>query len=187
MKISIVLTALLALGLGLAARGQESYQAAMYPSSKYRVTKKDFPLAQLTVTVIALIPKDQSEEGKVWVEQRKAEKLLSSRKVGAIASEYGVYIPHPQPLRQYFVLVQCGEYEGMVHVADSTGKWTRFPGYYFAVHESKRSIIAKQANEEGNFVRLFSFLYDQVYDKRLTDNELKNYRFYEVKETDWIR
>ncbi len=187
MKIRIVLAALFALGLDLVARGQENYQVALYPSNKYRVTKKDFPLAQHTLTVIAAVPKDPSQEGKVWVEQRKAGKLLASRCVGTIASEYGIYIPHPQPLRQYFVLVECGEFEGMVHVADSTGKWTRFPGYYFAVHRSKGSIIGKQANEEGNFVRLFSFVADQVYDKRLTEKELKNYRFYEVKETDWIR
>ncbi len=73
----------------------------------------------------------------IWLTQKQADSILHYKYLGQTESEYGFYIPSTQPLADCFIIVECNEYNGIIHLIKSNGNWIEIPGYYYMIKDDK--------------------------------------------------
>ena len=104
-----------------------------YPSDVYEVDSNVSLIGRSKIILIEAKNNQESYTGpKIWLQQMIQDSLVHNRYLGQVEDGYGFYLPSKQPSQDHFLLVECKEYNGNVHVINSTGEWFQLPGYYFA-------------------------------------------------------
>lgn len=172
-----------------------SFNPNQYPSSQYTLDTLSYTFQQAEIRFILARSVDYSETPEsiraIWFQHiidldQKIEKNL-----GSIEIESGFYIPEIQPFDKYFIFVECGEFNGTVHIVDPKGTWTSVPGLYFGWSADKQYLVTMHGGEgieEMAKINLTSkqveIIFATLYDGQPWKGD---YQYYEVQENDWIR
>lgn len=164
------------------------YNIKDYPSDKFKVTSDTTKMLGFTVVLIAARPIVESvkqyQGTKVWVHRLSSGKL-TEKYLGEVETERGIYRPYPQPLKDVYIIVECGEYEGQVNLITKDGDFVTIPGYYYALNKPGH-IYTRQANLDAVI-----YQYD-LKNKKGTDLRDKNVTvwdllFDEVEGAYWVK
>ena len=164
------------------------YDIKNYPSYKFKVTSDTTKMLGFSVVLIVARPivesATQYQGTKVWV-QRLSNGKLTEKYLGEVETERGVYRPHSQPLKDAYIVVECGEYEGQINLITKDGDFVIIPGYYYALNKPGH-IYTRQANLDQ-----LVYQYD-LKNKKGTDLRGKNVTvdsllFDEVEGAYWVK
>ena len=167
-----------------------------YPAREYEVDSiqkihKDFNV--LLIIVKKTRHSDPSDGSKIWLQQFKPGKKISEQYLGETNSEYGFYTPNPQPMDKFFMLVECWEFNGVLHLIGEDGQWIDLPGYYFAYDRGKNLLFTQNTggSEEDEVAKfdLTTMKVERKIRKQGSDPNLwdGSQKFYQVANTDWIK
>lgn len=164
------------------------YNEKNYPLDKFKVTCDTTKMVGFNVVLIAARPIVESvaqyQGTKVWV-QRLFDGKLTEKYLGEVETERGVYRPYTQPLKDAFIVVECGEYEGQINLITKDGDFVIIPGYYYALNKPGY-IYTRQAS-------LDSLVYEyDLKNRKGTDLRAKNITvhdllFDEVEGAYWVK
>jgi hypothetical protein len=159
-----------------------------FADGKFKVTFDTTSMIDFKVVLIVARPILESvvqyQGTKVWV-QRQSKGKVTEKYLGKIETERGVYRPYSQPLKDIYIIVECGEYDGQIHIISSEGDFVTIPGYYYALNKPDL-IYTRQANLDS-----VVFKYD-LKSKKGTDLRGKNVTvdnllFNEVEGAYWVK
>lgn len=159
-----------------------------FADEKFKVTYDTTSMTDFKVVLIVARPILESvaqyQGTKVWV-QRHSKSRATEKYLGEIETERGVYRPYSQPLKDIYIIVECGEYDGQVHIISRDGDFVTIPGYYYALNKPGL-IYTRQANLDS-----VVFKYD-LKSKKGTDLRGKNVMvdnllFNEVEGAYWVK
>lgn len=117
-----------------------------FKNQNYKIDTIKISTGESTIHLFLVNEKTEPEGTKIWLLQKHIDSVLHFKFLGQIESEHGFYIPKIQPLDNYFIIVECSEYNGLIQLIDSKGKWTEMPGYYYAL---KGDYLYSKAAGEG--------------------------------------
>ncbi|MFM7857696.1 MAG: hypothetical protein ACKO96_38685 [Flammeovirgaceae bacterium] len=164
------------------------YNLKNYPSDKFKVTSDTTKMIGFNVVLIAARPIVESvaqyQGTKVWV-QRLCNGKLTERYLGEIETERGVYRPYSQPLKNAYIIVECGEYEGQINLITKDGDFVIIPGYYYALNKHGH-IYTRQANLDSLVYR-YDLKNKKGTDLRAKNVTVDNLLFDEVKGAYWVK
>lgn len=128
--------------------GTEKYQQPLrtkvefsfrnYPGPDYIITLDT--LAVDSFRIVLMVPHDVRTElvkGDVWI-RRLVGDSITEKYIGPLETEYGAWIPDPQPIPGMFMVIQCDEYDGVVNLIGKHGAFISFPGRRYAVDQENR-------------------------------------------------
>jgi hypothetical protein len=133
------------------------FVAKEYPAGRFRVTKIDYALGEITVRVINVrnlgndYPKDVPHFCSAWVEMRRGEELVKRFYYGDIEPvgfSFGAFVPRHQLLPDYFLVVKEGDYDGRLLVINRDGGVVDLPGGFYFVTTDKRFLVSQLSSDE---------------------------------------
>lgn len=173
----------------------DKFNSLNYPVDKYKIDTMFYNFKDTKIYIIKVSDR-QIEYGneeilKIWVQQFDTEKILSEKYMGETDTEHGYYIPQTQPLDNYFILVDCGEHNGIVNLISLDGQWIQLHGYYFSVDKKSNLFFTKAAGDMSQNVSKFDLI-----TKKIIEKEWNNFygepwgdtlQYYYTKDKDWIK
>ena len=159
-----------------------------FSEEKFKVTCDTTRMAGFKVLLIVARPLLKSgaryQRTMVWV-QRLVKNKVTEKYLGEIETEHGVYRPYSQPLKDTYIVVECSEYDGQIHLITGDGDFATIPGYYYALNKPG-IIYTRQANLDS-----LIFKYD-LKSKKKTDLKgqnvtVDNLLFNKIDRAFWIR
>lgn len=166
----------------------DKFNIKNFSPEKFDVSSDTTEMSGFNVVLIVARPIVESvvqyQGTKVWV-QRISNGTVTEKYLGEIETERGVYRPYPQPMKDYYVIVECGEYEGRINLIAKDGVFVIIPGYYYALNKSGH-IYTRQANLDA-LVYHYDLKNKKGTDLRNKHVEVDNLLFSEVEGAYWIK
>lgn len=165
----------------------DKFNLKNYPADKFKVSFDTTKMSGFHVILIVARPIVESEaqyQGtKVWVQRLNVK--LTEKYLGEVETERGVYRPQLQPVKDTYIIVECGEYEGQINLITKDGDFVTIPGYYYALNKPGH-IYTRQANLDS-----VVYQYD-LKNKKGTDLRGKNFvvgnlLFAKVEGAYWVK
>ena len=137
-------------GLNFWNRCGDTLDINLYPSDSFKVKQLNYAFGPDQVRLYILRYESEYPEDQVWVEHRRAGKLLNSRYLGGISSgENGVALPAIQSIPGVFALYTAGEFSGTYHLIAETGDWFELPGNSLTYNHSRTALYTFVPHECG--------------------------------------
>jgi len=183
----IILGLILLLGTSLFSQTKE-FSPKDFAGGKFKVTYDTTSMTDFKVVLIVVRPILESvaqyQGTKVWV-QRQSEGKLTEKYLGEIETERGVYRPYSQPLKDIYIIVECGEYDGQIHLITSDGDFVTIPGYYYALN--KPGLIYTQQANLDSVVFKYDLTSKKGTDLRGKNVTVDNLLFNEIEGAYWVK
>lgn len=183
----IILGLILLLGTNLFSQTKE-FSPKDFADEKFKVTYDTTSMTDFKVVLIVARPilgsVAQYQGTKVWV-QRQSKGKLTEKYLGEIETERGVYRPYSQPLKDIYIIVECGEYDGQIHLITSDGDFVTIPGYYYALN--KPGLIYTQQANLGSVVFKYDLTSKKGTDLTGKNATVDNLLFNEIEGAYWVK
>jgi hypothetical protein len=166
----------------------DKFDLKNYPSDKFKITSDTTEMSGFYVALIVARPIVESvaryQGTKVWV-QRLSNGKLTEKYLGEVETERGVYRPDIQPIKDTYIIIECGEYEGQVNLITPDGDFVTIPGYYYALNKPEH-IYTRQANMDS-LVYQYDLKNKKGTDLRGKNVTVDNLLFDEVEGSYWVK
>ena len=124
-------------------------------SSTFRVSRAQYPHHGVTIRVIQVEKIDGRTNPpprlcRAWLEVRMQGKVLRQLYFDDIESMgwfYGIFIPHNQPLDDYFLATKHGDYDSRLLMIGADGSLTNLPGGIYFLTADRRFLVGEQAKD----------------------------------------
>lgn len=166
----------------------KKFDVKNYPNDKFKVIYDTTEMLDFNIVLIVTKPLldsvPQYEGTNVWV-QRISNGSQTEKYLGEIDTERGIYRDHNQPLRDTYIIVECGEQEGQINLISKDGDFVTIPGYYYALN--KPGFIYTR----GSYLEKLTYKYE-LKGKKGTDLRGKSEStdgllFHEVAGSYWVK
>jgi hypothetical protein len=120
-----------------------------FPSDKYLIDTTTVSLSECTLTIITtnLIERDRFKGTNIWLLRQFTGDSIASTYLGETNDEYGFYAPEPQPLNDFYILVEDIEGSGIIHLIDNKGQWTKIEGNTFSFNVQTNTLATKNTGD----------------------------------------
>jgi len=166
----------------------DKFNLKNYPSHKFRVTSDTTKMSEFNIVLIVGRPivdsVAQYQGTKVWV-QRFNNGKLTEKYLGEIETERGIYRPYSQPIKDTYLIVECGEYDGQINLISKDGNFVTIPGYYYALNKPGQ-IYTRQANLDS-LVYQYDLKNKKGTDLRGRSVTVDNLLFNEIEGAYWVK
>lgn len=169
------------------SNAQSSKKISDYINSQYSLDTLSYKHYGIRIVKAKPLTGEEKGTAQVWVILLDKEIYL-----GQAGFEHGFYIPSPQPLNDFFVLVDCSEYNGNILLFDKNKNSYSFPGYYFSVDTSNKMIYTKASGDSKSTISSFD-LKTKLTNKKDWNNSDDTEpwtwkgKYYIVNDKDWIK
>ena len=134
-------------------KGSKPFVAREYPAGKFRVSKNDYALGEITVRVINvknLGYVNPPQYCRAWVDILKGEQLVKRfyyDDIEPVGFSFGAFVPRHQPVPDYF-MVKEGDYDGRLLLIDKDGGVVDLPGGFHFVTSDKKFLVSEHSSDE---------------------------------------
>lgn len=165
-----------------------AFVAEDFVEGKFKVTYDTTSMTDFKVVLIVARPVldsvAQYQGTKVWV-QRQSKGKVTEKYLGEIETERGVYRPYAQPLKDMYIIVECGEYDGQIHIINSDDDFVTIPGYYYALN--KPGLIYTRQADHDCVVFKYDLKSKKGTDLRGSSVSIDNLLFNEIEGAYWVK
>ena len=165
----------------------KAFISKTFPVEKYEVTYDTTSMTDFKVVLIVARPiveaVAQYEGTEVWM-QRLTNGKLTEKYLGQLETERGIYRPYDQPLKDTYIIVECGEYEGQIDLVTKDGDIVIIPGYYYALNKPGYIYTKTSLN---SLVYQYDLKNKKGTDLRGKDVVIDNLLFDEVDGAYWVK
>jgi hypothetical protein len=134
------------------------FVAKDYPAEKFRISKNEYALGEITVRVINVKNlgyvehKDTPHYCSAWVEVMKREQLVKRfyyEDIEPVGFSFGAFVPKLQPGSEFVAIVKEGDYDGRLLLVNREGETVDLPGGFYFVTADKKYIISEYASDDS--------------------------------------
>jgi hypothetical protein len=146
----------------LSASGQQAkrFDPKDYPAGTFQVSRHDYPIGNYTIRIIQVRKVDDRNDSppslcRAWVEVRSGDRILRQiyyDDIDAVGGDYGIFVPEHQPLKDYFISLKTGDYDGRLLLIGRDGSLTNLPGGGYFLTPDKRYLISSHASDYESLV-----------------------------------
>ncbi len=165
-----------------------------FPADKYLIDTTSVSMGECTLTIIttSLIERDPFKGTNIWLLRQFSDGSMASTYLGETNSEYGFYAPEPQPLTNFYILVEDREGSGIIHLIDSKGQWKKIEGNTFSFNDQTNTLATKNSGDGDHKLSKLSLVSMEVEVKTWNNGNrvepwegFKNY--YQPTANDWLK
>lgn len=135
-------------------KGGKPFVAKEYPAGKFRVSKNEYALGEITVRVINVRNLgfvNPPHYCRAWVDVLKGDLLVKGfyyDDIEPVGFSFGAFVPRQQPLPDYFLVVKEGDYDGRLLLIGKDGGVVDLPGGFYFVTNDKKFIVSEHSSDE---------------------------------------
>ncbi|MGA3082659.1 MAG: hypothetical protein ABSD44_15015 [Terracidiphilus sp.] len=146
------------------ASSQETkrFDPKSYPAGSFNVSRRDYPISNFTVRIIHAkrvyeLSAPPPTYCRAWLEVRAGGRVLRQAyfdDIEPVGGYFGIVVPEHQPLKDYFVVLKQGDYDGRLLLVGKDGSLTNIPGGGFFLTPDKQYLIGAH---DSDYASLFVF------------------------------
>jgi hypothetical protein len=159
-----------------------------FPTEKFKITCDTTVVGDFKTVLIVVRPLlasvAQYQGTRIWM-QRLSDGKVMEKYFGEMDTERGLYRPILQPLKDIYIIVECGEYLGQVNVITKSGNFITLPGYNYSLSEPG-FIYTKQAGEK---MPIYKYDLKHKIGTELSNKSTpkENIKFENIESTYWVK
>lgn len=114
-----------------------------YSVDSFSVKRSTYIIGHAEIVLTALIydiPQGFYPRFQLWLELRRAGRVVNSKFLGGSEGENGCGLLANQPLKDFFILYQASEFTGIYHLISREGVWYEMPGSGIIMNKEKNKL-----------------------------------------------
>ena len=148
------------LPVAVTSPGATRFDPTAYPSTSFRVSRRDDRQGRISVRVIQVKRVDDAAEKtpsycRAWLEVWRGNRLQTQfyfDDIQPVGGSYGIFIPQRQPFTNNFIAVKEGDYDGRLLLVNTDGRAADLPGGPYFVTPDKRYLVGLHSRDSSALV-----------------------------------